>query len=77
LYKQNPGTVASFSYDAMSVLIEAVSKAGNPDRELIQESLENIQYRGVTGLIKFDDKGNRLGNFEIRKTKNGVPLFPD
>ena len=74
MYNRKPGMAASFSYDAMNVLIEAVRKAGNPDRELIQKSLKNIQYSGVTGLIKFDDKGNRLGKFEIRKTKNGVPI---
>jgi len=74
IYGYVPGMVASYSYDGMSVLIEAIRKAGEPDRELIQGSLKNIQHSGVTGLIKFDDKGNRQGKFEIMKTKNGVPI---
>jgi len=74
IYGHPPGMTASYSYDGMSVLIEAVTKAGNPDRELIQESLKKTLYNGVTGLIKFDDKGNRQGKFEIRKSKNGVPI---
>jgi len=73
-YKNLPGMVASYAFDGMSVLIEAIRHAGKSDYEMIQESLKNIQYNGVTGLIKFDDKGNRMGKFEIRKTKNGVPI---
>ena len=74
IYGKMPGVAASYSYDCMSVLIEAISQAGNSDREMIQKSLKNIRFNGVTGPIQFDDKGNRIGNFEIRKTKNGVPI---
>jgi branched-chain amino acid transport system substrate-binding protein len=77
IYNRIPGMVASYSYDGMSVLIEAIRKAGSPDREMIQKSLEDIHCNGVTGPIHFDDKGNRLGKFEIMKTKNGVPLSSD
>ncbi len=28
----------------------------------------------VTGPIQFDNKGNRLGEFEMMKTKNGLPI---
>ena len=59
---------ASFSFDGMSVLIEAIKSAGSNDREKIQKSLENIRYNGVTGIIQFDEKGNRMGKFEIMKT---------
>jgi branched-chain amino acid transport system substrate-binding protein len=72
-FKKIPGMVASYSYDGMSVLIEAIRNAGRSDREMIQKSLERIYLKGVTGLIQFDGKGNRLGKFEIMKTKNGVP----
>jgi branched-chain amino acid transport system substrate-binding protein len=74
IYGKMPGVAASYSYDCMSVLIEAIRQAGNSDREMIQKSLKNIRFNGVTGPIQFDDKGNRMGNFEIRKTKNGVPI---
>lgn len=74
IYGNMPGMVASYSYDGMNVLIEAIRKAGTPDREMIQKSLKNINYKGVTGPIQFDDKGNRLGKFEIMKTMNGVPI---
>jgi len=73
-YGYMPGMVASYSYDCMNVLIEAIRQAGNSDREMIQEALKNIQFNGITGPIQFDDKGNRLGKFEIMKTMNGVPV---
>jgi ABC-type branched-subunit amino acid transport system substrate-binding protein len=66
--------VASYSYDGMSVLIEAIRNAGSSDREKIQESLENISYKGVTGSIQFDDKGNRSGKFKMMRMKDGVPV---
>lgn len=72
-YDRIPGAVASYSYDGMNILIEAIRNAGSNDREMIQKSLENIHYNGVTGSIQFDDKGNRLGNFELMRTKDGVP----
>ena len=68
IYGNMPGMVASYSYDCMNVLIEAIRQAGNSDREMIQKALKNIQFNGVTGPIQFDDKGNRMGKFEIMKT---------
>jgi branched-chain amino acid transport system substrate-binding protein len=73
-YGYVPGIVASYSYDGLSVLIEAIKIAGTNDRELIQKSLQKINYRGVTGSVQFDGKGNRMGNFEIKKTMNGLPV---
>ena len=68
-----PGVVASYSYDGMNLLIKAIMEAGAPDREKIQKALENIHYEGVTGSIRFDDKGNRAGNFKVTVIKNGLP----
>ena len=73
-YGYVPGMVALYSYDCMGVLIEALRQTGNSDRGMIQNSLKNIRFNGITGPIQFDNKGNRLGKFEIMKTKNGVPV---
>jgi branched-chain amino acid transport system substrate-binding protein len=77
IYGRTPSMVASFSFDSMNVLIEAIKKAGSSDREKIQKSLKSINYKGVTGPIQFDEKGNRIGSFAIMKTKNGVPITSD
>ncbi len=72
-YNKMPGMAASFAYDGTNLLIEAIKTAGTNDREMIQKSLKQIRYKGTTGLIQFDDKGNRMGKFEIMKTMNGLP----
>jgi branched-chain amino acid transport system substrate-binding protein len=72
-YGIRPGMVAAFAFDAMNTLIKAVIEAGSPDRDKIQKALSGINYAGVTGRIRFDDKGNRTGNLYLRKVIKGVP----
>lgn len=69
-----PGVIAAYAFDGMNLLIEAIRNAGAPDREKIQKALKRIEYEGVTGIIKFDDKGNRSGIPVITKTRNGIPV---
>ena len=73
-YGYVPGMVATYSYDCVRVLIEAINQSGNSDREMIQNSLKNIRFNGLTGPVQFDDKGNRMGKFEMMKTRNGLPV---
>jgi len=77
VYNRLPGMMASYSYDATGLLIEAIRIAGKNDRELIQKTVQKITYEGVTGMISFDDKGNRKGNFPVMMLKEGVPFKPE
>jgi branched-chain amino acid transport system substrate-binding protein len=77
LYGKNPGMVAAYAFDAMNILIEAIRSAGKSDRELIQKSLQDIRYEGVTGPVSFDSKGNRLGTYFLSPVKNGIPVMAD
>jgi branched-chain amino acid transport system substrate-binding protein len=72
-YGHDPGMVATYAFDGMNLLLEAIKKSGSSDRERIQEALSGIKYAGVTGPVKFDEKGNRTGAFDLRNVKNGVP----
>jgi branched-chain amino acid transport system substrate-binding protein len=60
-FGSTPNALASYAYDGMSVIIEAIKKTGT-DRENIQKSISSLHYEGVTGSIRFDSKGNRVGN---------------
>jgi branched-chain amino acid transport system substrate-binding protein len=73
IYGRLPGAVAEYSFDGMSVLIEAVRNAGT-DHENIQKALEKTHFEGVTGLIQFDEKGKRIGKINLIEMKNGVPV---
>lgn len=72
-YGSTPNALASYAYDGMNVIIEAIKKAGT-DRENIQKSISALHLEGVTGTIGFDDKGNRKGNLVVMKILNGLPV---
>jgi branched-chain amino acid transport system substrate-binding protein len=76
MHNRLPGMVASYSYDAAYLVCEAIRIAGTRDRASIQDALGQIRFSGATGVIRFDEKGNRRGIFEIRRIKNGLPLNP-
>ena len=68
-----PGSVASFAFDGMNLLIEAIRKSG-PGYENMQKELYETRYNGVTGIIQFDKRGNRKGTPGIVEIKNGIPI---
>ena len=73
IYRNMPGEIGAYAYDGMNLIIEAIRNAGL-DREKIQKSLAKIHYEGVTGVIKFDDKGNRIGAATLMEIKNGIQI---
>lgn len=72
-YGKMPDAVAAYAYDGMNLIIEAVKHSGL-DREKIQEAMSKTHYKGVTGSIQFDEKGNRMGLFELIEINNGIPV---
>lgn len=73
LYGNVPGAVTAYSFDGMSLLIEAIRRAG-PDRGEIQKALTKIRFDGVTGPIQFDEKGKRIGAANLVEIENGIPV---
>jgi branched-chain amino acid transport system substrate-binding protein len=69
-----PGMVASYAFDGMNALIEAIRISGEPDREKIQQALSAVHFEGVTGMIKFDGNGNRMGSCHMYSVNSGCPL---
>jgi len=72
-YGKIPGAVAAYSFDGMSLLIEAIKRAGL-DSENIQKTLTKLHFEGVTGTIRFDDKGKLAGTVGLVEIKNGIPV---
>ena len=73
-YKKEPGAMAAYAFDGMSMLIEAMRKTGLEEPEM-QKTLSTMQFEGVTGNIHFDDKGNRTGYFSLKVVSGGIPLM--
>jgi branched-chain amino acid transport system substrate-binding protein len=53
-----------YSYDAVYVIVEALKRAGRPDRQALVEAMPKTNFEGVTGHIEFDEHGD-LKNGEI------------
>jgi len=74
-YNQMPNPSASFAFDGINLIIEAVQKAG-PDRLGISNILREIDYiDAATGPIRFDDKGNRISAVFMIRLIKGHPVI--
>jgi branched-chain amino acid transport system substrate-binding protein len=49
---------APYVYDAVMVMAAAMVKAGSVEPEKYLPALKTIKYKGVTGVIEFDEKGD-------------------
>lgn len=60
-YNIEPDTFAALAYDQMYVLAKAMEKAaekGPITRESLQEAMAKTNYKGITGTVTFNDKGD-------------------
>jgi len=58
-FNVDPILYAPFTYDGANLLIEAMKKANSPDPAKYLPELAKISYKGATGQIAFDEKGDR------------------
>ncbi len=72
-----PDNVAALTYDAFGLFVEALKKAGKPDRQAVRDALAGIrEYEGVTGKIRFPE-GSRdpVKTVVMFKVEGGKPSF--
>ena len=55
-----PDAYAAEAYDAVTLAIMAIEKAGNEDRAAIRDALASLSFESVRGPFKFDEKGDPL-----------------
>lgn len=74
-YKEEVSTFGGHAYDALGLVVEALRKAGSPNRDKVRNALENLQgWVGTAGVFNFsaqDHTGLDLGAFEMLTVKNG------
>ena len=58
-FNVDPIIYAPFTYDAANLLIEAMKKADSADPVKYLPELAKIDFKGATGKIAFDEKGDR------------------
>jgi len=74
-FGEAPGFLAAQTYDAVTLLGEAIVAAsvdGLPDRERVRQAIDNIhEFEGATGRFRLDVNGDALREFEMYVIRNG------
>jgi branched-chain amino acid transport system substrate-binding protein len=66
-----PDAYAAEGYDAVTLAIMAIEKAGKEDRAAIRDALAGISFESVRGPFKFDEKGDPLLVTHVVKIVDG------
>ena len=53
------GSYAYYAYDAGMMVLEAIKKAGTTEADPLQKTIRGNEWFGISGPIKFDEKGDR------------------
>jgi branched-chain amino acid transport system substrate-binding protein len=71
------GQWSAYGYDAANILIQTIQKAGKKDRGAVLAALREIpSFKGVTGEVVFDEKGDNKNQFiGIFKVENGKLIY--
>ena len=69
-YNAEPGPFAAQGYDAFQALALAI-KAGAKTGEEIRAKLDTLEFDGASGKIKFDERGDVAGNYDVLVVKDG------
>lgn len=75
-YGKIPGAVAVYAFDGINLVLDAIQNS-NFDREKVQETMAKIKFKGVTGLIQFDEHGSRLNTAELININNIIPVIKE
>ena len=74
-YKEDVSTFGGHGYDSLMVVVEALKKAGTPDRDKVRDAIENLNgFVGTAGVFNFsatDHTGLDLNAFEMLTVKDG------
>ena len=73
LNKMDPGTYATLCYDTIYLLKKAIETANSFETAAVRDAVQNIEYQGLSGLIRFTpDREPALSNFIILQIDNGA-----
>jgi branched-chain amino acid transport system substrate-binding protein len=74
-YKEDVSTFGGHAYDSLMIVVEALKKAGAPDREKVRDAIENLKgFVGTAGVFNYsaaDHTGLDLNAFEMLTVKDG------
>lgn len=74
-YGKEPDADAALAYDAGTILLNAIKKAGSTSGAKIKKAMMQTELTGVTGTIKFDENRDPIKSADIIKIDNGKQVF--
>ena|GEM_PF-128988 len=68
----NPGTFATLAYDTIHLLAQAIEEAGTIEMEAVRDAVQNIDFHGLSGNIRFtEDREPLYSNFIVLQIQDG------
>lgn len=74
-YNKLPDSPAATAYNAASLMLEAIKKAGSTDGEKIKEALKATDVDGISGHTKYDANRNTIMSGVVMKVEDGKQKF--
>jgi branched-chain amino acid transport system substrate-binding protein len=75
MFKEDISTFGGHAYDSVLVLVEALKRAGQPDRDKVRDAIETLKgFVGTAGVFNFsatDHTGLELDAFQMMTVKDG------
>jgi WD40 repeat protein/ABC-type branched-subunit amino acid transport system substrate-binding protein/DNA-binding SARP family transcriptional activator len=73
-FQEEPEPYVAYGYEAMSVALDAIARAGKKDRAAIRDAIfATTNYEGVLGTWSFTNTGDTtLSAMSVRQVRNGV-----
>lgn len=71
--KSVPDMYVAFGYDAVHIMTDAIKRAGDPSPAKIRQALEQTDYFGLTGKVRFDENNHSQPRVSIAQVSNGTP----
>jgi branched-chain amino acid transport system substrate-binding protein len=74
-YNSVPDALATLGYDATSLMIAAIAKAGADDPVKVAAAMEALEFDAVSGKVTFDAQHNPIKGAVVISVKDGVKSF--
>jgi branched-chain amino acid transport system substrate-binding protein len=72
-FGMGPGNYATLCYDTVYLLKAAIEKANSFETDAVRNAVQGIEYKGLSGLIKFTpERELAVSNFIILQIKDGA-----
>jgi branched-chain amino acid transport system substrate-binding protein len=67
-----PQRYSPYAYDAVHAIVEAIKRAGKPERAAVVEAIRQTNFEGLTGHIEFDERGDlKNGTISMYDVRDG------